>query len=78
MEAAVMSDFTVTINLHRCIGCGNCVVTCESNAIRLKKKDEEVLPPKDMIDLQKKILFKKVGKLSLLIMWVKKLLKQKV
>ena len=78
LEAAVMSDFTATINLHRCIGCGNCVVSCEPNAIQLKKKEQEVLPPKDMIDLQMKILSRKVGKLGLLKVAAKMMLKQKV
>jgi len=73
-----MSDFTATINLHRCIGCGNCVVSCEPNAIQLKKKEQEVLPPKDMIDLQMKILSRKVGKLGLLKVAAKMMLKQKV
>ena len=33
--------------LDRCIGCGNCVVTCEAHATRLVKKDLTPIPPKD-------------------------------
>jgi len=77
MEAAAMSDGVALINLDRCIGCGNCIVTCESNAVQLKKKAEETLPPKDMNDLQMKILTKRTGKLSLLKLGAKMLLKQK-
>jgi NAD-dependent dihydropyrimidine dehydrogenase PreA subunit len=78
MEAAVMSNGTAAINLDRCIGCGNCVVNCESNAIQLKKKEVETVPPKDMNDMQIKILSRKVGKLNLLKMGAKAWLKQKV
>jgi ferredoxin len=35
------------ISLERCIGCGNCVVTCASEALKLVKKDEETVPPMD-------------------------------
>ena len=78
LEAAFMTDGMAAINLDRCIGCGNCVVICESNAIQLKKKDKETLPPKDMIDLYTKILTKKVGNWHMLKIGVKMLLKQKV
>jgi Na+-translocating ferredoxin:NAD+ oxidoreductase subunit B len=41
------------INLERCIGCGNCVVTCPSEAIKLVKKAEETVPPADAPALYK-------------------------
>jgi len=59
-------------------GCGNCVVTCESNAIQLKKKDTEQPPPKTMDDMYTRILMKKVGKLNMLKIGAKMLLKLKV
>ena len=33
------------IDRSRCIGCGLCVPTCSSEAIRLKKKESETVPP---------------------------------
>jgi len=78
LDAPFMNNGTATINLDRCIGCGNCVVTCESNAVQLKKKEVETLPPKDMNDLQMKILSKRSGKLGILKIGVKAMLKQKV
>jgi Fe-S-cluster-containing hydrogenase component 2 len=41
------------INLDRCIGCGNCVVTCPTEALRLVKADKETVPPKDRASLYK-------------------------
>jgi electron transport complex protein RnfB len=78
MEARYMTDGWAATNLDRCIGCGNCVVICESNAIQLKKKDSEQTPPKDMNAMYTKILMKKVGKLKMLKIGAKMLLKMKV
>ena len=57
-----MTNGVAAINLDRCIGCGNCVVICEANAVRLKKKEAETAPPKDRDELLKKIVVEKVGK----------------
>lgn len=62
MDAAVMNDGVAIISLDRCIGCGNCAVACESNAIQLKKKEVEQVPPKKISDLYTTILMKKTGK----------------
>ncbi|MFW9879287.1 MAG: ATP-binding protein [Candidatus Thorarchaeota archaeon] len=35
-----------TVDLTRCLGCGNCMPFCPSEAIELRKKDKEVIPPK--------------------------------
>ena len=66
------------INLNRCIGCGNCVVTCASNAIKLRKKERETVPPKDIVALWSRILSQKVGKLNMLKIGAKMLLKRQV
>lgn len=42
-----------TINLDRCIGCGNCVAACPSEALRLVKKEKEMVPPEDSTSLYK-------------------------
>jgi len=47
--------------LDRCIGCGNCVPTCPSEAIRLQKKEKETEPPKDRRVLYQEIMAKKKG-----------------
>ena len=41
-------DEAAVVNLNRCIGCGLCVTTCETEAIQLVKKpdDHQYLPPK--------------------------------
>jgi Fe-S-cluster-containing hydrogenase component 2 len=59
MDAAFMNDGVAAVNLERCIGCGNCVVNGESDAIQLKKKELEQPLPKDMNDMYSKILMKK-------------------
>jgi len=62
LEALIIVESVATVNLDRCIGCGNCVTICTSNAIRLQKKEEELLPPKDAATLYVNIMSKKVGK----------------
>jgi Na+-translocating ferredoxin:NAD+ oxidoreductase subunit B len=42
-----MVNGKAAIDLNRCIGCGNCIVTCEPGASRLVKKAEEKVPPRD-------------------------------
>jgi ferredoxin len=34
------------VDLTRCLGCGNCIPSCPAEAIELRKKQEEVVPPK--------------------------------
>ena len=73
-----MNDSIASINLNRCIGCGNCVANCESGAIKLVKKEKETVPPEDMAGLQMKILSKRIGKLNVLKTGFKLMLKQQV
>jgi len=47
MNAVEIEDDTSIINKDRCIGCGACVFTCTQEAISLKKKEEEISPPKN-------------------------------
>jgi Fe-S-cluster-containing hydrogenase component 2 len=78
MGAIAIIDGIATINLDRCIGCGNCVSICASNASQLRKKDRELVPPKDMNDMYMKIMYKKAGKWNMIKMVVKILLRRRV
>ncbi len=60
MEAITMDDGKSSVNLDRCIGCGNCVAICEANAISLIKRDEEIIPAKDQMELFQNIMLKKI------------------
>jgi electron transport complex protein RnfB len=62
LDALFMTNGVAAINLDRCIGCGNCVVSCEAGAVRLKKKEKETVPPKDIDEMHNKILSQKLGK----------------
>jgi formate hydrogenlyase subunit 6/NADH:ubiquinone oxidoreductase subunit I len=46
LEAVEKQDGHSTVDLKRCIGCGLCVPTCPDNAMRLIRKDKEVVPPR--------------------------------
>ncbi len=41
----------VKINLERCVGCGNCVISCPNNALRLIQKTKHSYIPKDIEEL---------------------------
>jgi ferredoxin len=60
LEAPRMRGNVVAIDRDRCIGCGNCVVKCPCNAIQLRKKETESLPPKDTKALYAEILGRKL------------------
>jgi electron transport complex protein RnfB len=61
MDARSMVDGIAVVNLDRCIGCGNCVVLCSSNANRLKKKEPESEPPDDKETYYKILLSHRQG-----------------
>jgi Fe-S-cluster-containing hydrogenase component 2 len=78
MDAVLVEDGTAVVNLERCIGCGNCVVICPAEAITLKKKEEQLVPPKNMGKLYQSILAKKIGRLNMLKVGAKMALGRKV
>ena len=43
------------VDLGYCIGCGVCIPKCPENARTLVKKEKEVIPPKNFIELYQKI-----------------------
>lgn len=59
MQAVTRVDRLTTIDLDLCSGCGNCVAYCLSKAIKLKKKEKEKVPPKDLFSLKQQIKLKK-------------------
>ncbi len=59
MEANTMVDEKSKVNLGRCIGCVNCVAICEVSAMKLVKREEEVVPPKNIMELYQQIMMKK-------------------
>jgi len=73
-----MVNGVAIVNLDRCIGCGNCVATCDANASQLWRKEVESLPPKDTEALYTNIMSKKVGKWNMLKMGMKILLRLRV
>ncbi len=53
-----------SIDLNRCIGCGLCIPTCPKNAISLRKKTTEVIPPATRENLHEIIMSHKKGRLG--------------
>ncbi len=56
MKALSFQDDLLFINLDRCIGCGVCVANCPEEAITLKKREKEFIPPETMEDTFDRIL----------------------
>jgi Na+-translocating ferredoxin:NAD+ oxidoreductase RNF subunit RnfB len=78
LEALAIVDGVATVNLDCCIGCGNCVANCELNASQLRKKEVELLPPKDTDALYTRIMSKKIGRWNMLKIGAKMLLRMRV
>lgn len=52
MDAIKISDYGISeTNLGYCIGCGVCIPKCPENARSLKKKEKEMIPPKNYTEL---------------------------
>jgi len=61
MDAFDRVNKHMEINLDHCIGCGACVPTCKSKAIRLKQKENQIIPPVSNDDMYKKIMMERFG-----------------
>lgn len=51
MDAITLDNNISSIELIRCIGCGNCTLECPSDAITLYKKEQQNIPPINVEEL---------------------------
>ena len=59
MNAISLKNEVSSIKRRKCIGCGNCVAKCPSEAIQLNKKEREFTPYPTMDDLFDRIKYRK-------------------
>lgn len=59
LDAINIEGNIAQVDKGRCIGCGVCVPTCTSEAMKLFKKEEETLPPKNTMATYMTIMDKK-------------------
>ncbi len=59
MDAVLVEDAIAHVNKTRCIGCGVCVPTCTSEAMKLYKKEKEIIPPENTVAALMAIMDKK-------------------
>jgi len=62
LDAINIEDNIAQVDKGRCIGCGVCVPTCTSEAMKLFKKEEETLPPRNTLATYMTIMDKKAEK----------------
>jgi len=60
LEAVHVKNDIARVDKETCIGCGVCVTKCSSGAMTLVKKEKEIIPPKNTMELYTKIMEKKV------------------
>ncbi|MFX1481076.1 MAG: 4Fe-4S binding protein [Promethearchaeota archaeon] len=53
MDAITLENNVSKIEHKRCIGCGNCALECPSDAITLQKREKQIIPPKNVEELNK-------------------------
>jgi Fe-S-cluster-containing hydrogenase component 2 len=59
MGAITMEDSIAKVNRKLCLGCGLCVTTCPSDAIKLRDKEDKYVPVEDTFAMYNAILAKK-------------------
>ncbi|MFW9988818.1 MAG: DUF362 domain-containing protein [Candidatus Odinarchaeota archaeon] len=59
MDAIYMENNIANVDKTRCIGCGVCISTCTSDAIKLLKKENITIPPKNTAGTYMAIMNKK-------------------
>jgi Pyruvate/2-oxoacid:ferredoxin oxidoreductase delta subunit len=78
MDALFHINNHMEVNSDRCIGCGACIPTCKGKAIKLVKKEKELVPPKNGNEMYKKIMLERFGILKPIKFVAKASLGQKV
>jgi ferredoxin len=48
------------VDLTRCLGCGLCVASCPADAIELRKKEKEIIPPSTGEEMMEVIMTNKM------------------
>ena len=56
MEAISVQNDVASIILKRCIGCGNCVIACPSDAMALNRKEKRNTPPRNVEELHQQLI----------------------
>jgi len=59
MDAVHVEEAVALVDKTKCIGCGVCVPTCTSEAMKLYKKEEEIIPPVNTVAAYRAIMDKK-------------------
>ncbi|MDY6795146.1 MAG: 4Fe-4S binding protein [Actinomycetota bacterium] len=56
IDAITEGDEYMEVDPARCIGCGLCVPTCPADAIEMVPKEDAVVPPANMVEMNARIL----------------------
>jgi Fe-S-cluster-containing hydrogenase component 2 len=65
MDAIGFESGPAAVRQERCIGCGLCVTSCPTGAIRLKVKPHAQAPPKDTGRLYVRLMRERFGALGI-------------